>query len=138
MNVTFAGLPWLGIALATLAYYVLGAVWFTPLFGRAWDSALGHRRDPNSGFPPMYYVVPLVSCLVVTTATALLANALVLDRIGDALVLGSVVGFGYAASVSLTNAITPTTPRPWLFAAVTGGYHLVGCQIVAMIVVAMA
>lgn len=138
MVVGFSGLPWLGIALATLAYYVLGAVWFTPLFGRAWDSALGHRRDPNSRFSPRYYLVPLISSLIVATATAMLAGALALDRISDALALGSVVGIGYGASVSLTNAITPTTPRPWLFAAVTGGYHLVGCLIVAMTIVALA
>lgn len=134
----FTGLPWLGIALATLAYYVLGAVWFTPLFGRAWDSALGHRRDPTGRFPLRYYVGPLIGCLVVSAATAVLADALAFDRLGDALALGIVVGVGYAAPVSLTNAITPITPRPWLFATVTGGYHLVGRVVVAMTVVALA
>ena len=137
MSLSVGGLPWFGIALATLAYYLLGAVWFTPLFGRAWDAALGHTRESNSRFAPRYYVVPLISCLVVTTATAMLAYALDLDRISDALVLGSIVGLGYAASVTLTNAVTPTTPRPWLFAIVTGGYHLVGCLIVATIVAAL-
>ena len=137
MSLSVGGLPWLRIVLATLAYYLLGAVWFTPLFGRAWDAALGHTRERNSRFASRYYVVPLIGCLVVATATAMLSHALDLDRISDALVLGSVVGLGYAASVSLTNAITPTTPRPWLLATVTGGYHLVGCLIVAMIVVAL-
>ena len=36
-------LDWLPIALATIAVFVLGALWFTPLFGRAWDALARHQ-----------------------------------------------------------------------------------------------
>ncbi len=51
--------------------------------------------------------------------------------------LGLLVGGGYAASVSLTNAVTPNTPRPLLLSAVTASYHVVGTVAVSTLVVAL-
>ena len=120
-----ADLSWLAIGVATLAYYLLGALWFTPLFGRAWDDAIGHRRVRGERFGAAYYVVPLVSALLVTVAMAVLLGVGP-GRTSDALVLGLVVGLGVAVAVSVNNALTPNTPHPFVLGAVTGGYHLVG------------
>jgi hypothetical protein len=49
--------------------------------------------------------------------------------------LGIIVGIGYAASISVNNAVTPHTPRPFRLGAITGGYHVVGIVIVSTIVV---
>ena len=70
----FADLSWLAIGIATLAYYLLGALWFTPLFGAAWDTAIGHTRVRGERFSAAYYVVPLVSSLLVTVAMAVLVG----------------------------------------------------------------
>ncbi|MCB5274680.1 hypothetical protein BJG92_02217 [Arthrobacter sp. SO5] len=137
MTDALAHLNWLSIALATLACYLLGALWFTPLFGKAWDASLGFRRTKNQRFTVSYYVVPLICSLLVAVATAVLADALGLQHLADALLLGGIVGIGYAASASLNGAITPNNPRPFLFAAVTGGYHIAGSIIVSVIIVAM-
>lgn len=131
----FTHLNWLAIGAATIAYYLLGALWFSPLFGAAWDSAIGFHRPRGHRFGLIYYVTPLVSALLVTVATAVLAYALDLEHLTDALLLGGVVGFGYAATVSVNNAITPHTPRPLLLGAVTGSYHVVGIVIVSVIIV---
>ena len=127
----------LAVALAGLAYYLLGALWFTPLFGRAWDRSIGFERPAGNRFPARYYVTPLVSCLVVAVATATLAAALSLETLMEAAVLGIVVGVGYAASISVNNAITPHTPRPFLLGAITGGYHVVGIVLASVIIVAV-
>lgn len=129
-------LNWLAVLLATLAYYLLGALWFTPLFGKAWDTAVGVPRARGDRFPPLYYIAPLIGSLVVSLATAVLVSALDLRRLSDALVLGLVLGLGHAA-VSLTNAVTPNTPRPLLFAAVTGGYHVAATIAAAAVIVAL-
>ena len=120
-----ADLSWLAIGVATLAYYLLGALWFTPLFGRAWDGATGHRRGRGERVGTAYYVVPLVSALLVTVAMGVLLGVGP-GRTSDALALGLVVGLGVAVAVSVNNALTPNTPRPFVLGAVTGGYHLVG------------
>jgi hypothetical protein len=134
----FGELNWLALILATLAYYILGAVWFTPLFGKAWDTAIGFERTATYKFTPIYYIGPLISSLVVTVATAVLIHALRIERLTDAVVLGLIVGIGYTAAVSFNNAITPKTPRPLLLGAVTGAYHILGVVIVAAIVSGMS
>jgi hypothetical protein len=133
---SWAAINWFAVAVGAVAYFLLGAIWFTPLFGRAWDVAIGHERVKGERFPPIYYVMPLISSVLITIATAWLIAATGSDELPEALVLAAVAGIGYAAAVSFTNAVTPTTPRPLLYGAVTGGYHVVGIALVAAIVVA--
>lgn len=64
MNVltVISGLNWMAIAAATVASSVLGGVWFTVLFGKAYAAALGRQHDPqakpapNPNMPrPLFY-----------------------------------------------------------------------------------
>jgi hypothetical protein len=130
-------LNWLAIILGTLAYFFLGAIWFTPLFGKAYDEALDSKRTKGQKWPPIYYTGPFVSSLIVTTATSVLMYALNVAQMSDALLLGLIVGVGYAMSISFNNSINPKIPKPLLYGAVTGSYHLVGIVIVAAIIFAM-
>lgn len=127
-----AHLDWLAVVVATLAYYLLGAVWFSPLLGRAWDRSIGHDRATGGRFGTAYYVVPLVSALVVTVALAVVLTVLAPPTAGEAVVVGLAAGCAVAA-VSVNNALTPHTPHPFLLGAVTGGYHVVGIALVAAI-----
>ncbi|KQY23057.1 hypothetical protein ASD16_10735 [Cellulomonas sp. Root485] len=127
-------LSWLAIGIATLVYYLLGALWFTPLFGAAWDTAIGYTRVRGERFSAAYYVVPLVSSLLVTVAMGLLVAAAGIEEPVDALVLGLVVGIGVALAVSVNNALTPHTPHPFRLGVITGGYHVVGIVAVTLIV----
>lgn len=45
-----------------------------------------------------------------------------------------VIGLGIAGAVSVNNGLTPHTAHPYLFGAVTGGYHIVGIVIVSTII----
>jgi MFS family permease len=134
MLATFADLNWLSIVLATLAYYLLGAVWFTPLFGRAWDRSIGHDRSKADKFGLDYYLVPLVSAALVSIAVSLIITSLPDPSFGAALLVGVVIGLGVAAAISVNNALAPHTPHPYVFGAVVGGYHLVGVVIVAAVI----
>lgn len=124
--------PWLGVVVGALAYFILGALWFTPLFGRAYDRAVGFDRPAGHRFPLIYYVMPLVGSALPAAAAGILVSALGLTSVADAVVLGVVVGAGYSAAVSFTNAVLPVVPRPLLLGAVTAGYHLVGSVLVTV------
>lgn len=41
----FSTLNWLGLGLGALAGFVLGALWYGPLFGKSWMAALGITKD---------------------------------------------------------------------------------------------
>ncbi len=134
MLTAFAHLNWLAVVLAALAYYLLGAVWFTPLFGKAWDRSIGHDRSKAPKFGPDYYFVPLISAVIVSLSLGMILAALAPLGFGDALLVGVVIGLGVAAAVSINNALTPHTRHPYLFGAVTGGYHFVGIIVVSAII----
>lgn len=124
---------WLGVLGTTVVLYLLGAAWFTPLFGRAWDRGVGTPRVRGARFGPAYYVVPLIGSAGVAYVLAVLAAAADVTEVVDAAVLGAVVGAGVGLTVSLTNALTPRTARPLLYGFVTGSYHAV-CGVVAALV----
>lgn len=130
-------ISWLAIIIAMLAYFMLGALWFTPFFGKAYDAALGTKRDKGQKWPAIYYIGPFVSALVTSIATAVLVYALDISNVSNALTLGLILGVGVAFSISCNNAINPKTPRPLLYGIVTGGYHVVGITIVAIILTLM-
>ena len=129
-------LNWLAVGLATLASFILGAVWFTPLFGKVYDEASGVKRQKDT-FTTMYYVVPFVGSLATALATAILLYTLNVSAMADAIILALVVGLGYAASVSVVNAVNPRMAKPLLYGAVTGGYHVVSVLLVAVIIFVM-
>ena len=119
-------------AAAAVVYFLLGAVWFTPLFGRAWDRSIGHDRTRDNGrFPLGYYLVPLASAIAIAVVLSALHTPAA--GAGAGALLGAAVGTAIAAA-SLTNGLTPHTPHPYLFGAITGGYHLVGCTLAGLVI----
>jgi len=138
MFTAFAHLNWLAIVLATVAYFILGGLWFAPfLFGKLWHQAIGFEKPKGWKPTTKYYVGPLVGCFVASVATAILVTAFVIQTSIQAIILGFIVGVGYAGSVSFVNAITPKTPRPFLQGTIVGAYHTLGIILAAVIIVAM-
>lgn len=136
-------LDWLAVILAALAYFVIGAIWYAPpLFGRAWMAAGGipDPREAGGGGPgPAIYAVPLVGSVLSAIALGMIAFATGTDTIGEGLVLGLVVGVGFAVSIALVTATFESAkPKPFVWGGINGGYHLVGNLVAAIIIAAMA
>lgn len=128
---------WLGVLLGTIAYFALGAVWYTPvLFGKPWMKAMGMEAPAAGEQPnPAVYLVPLISTFITSVALAMIARAAGASGVGDGLALGLVVGFGFAVTVLFTTAVfEPQKPQPWVWFVITAGYHLVGVILAAVIV----
>lgn len=131
-------LNWVAVLLATVAYFMFGIPWFSPMgFQAAWDRAIGFERPTGWKPSPPYYLVPFLGCLVMSLTTAVLLHGTDARSFADAIVLGLVVGVGYAAATTAVVSLTPTTPRPAVLAAVVGGYHVVGIVIAAVVITAM-
>jgi hypothetical protein len=126
-------LNWLAILVASIVYFVLGAAWFTPLFGKAYDRALGTDRGKTKKWPAVYYYGPFLGSIVATTALAILMYAAKINNLSDALLLATIIGVGFSLSTSLVVAINPNIPKPVSFGLVTGLYHLVSLLVVVSI-----
>lgn len=69
--------------------------------------------------------------------TAWLLDALGVTRIGDALLLGAVVGVGYLATMTVNIAINPLFPHPFRYALINAPMFIIGSLMSAGILVAM-
>jgi hypothetical protein len=133
---TLGQLNWLAIIVGALIYFALGAVWYLPaVFGRPWMRSIGWDESRQQQMNPVQYAAPAVAQLIAAVATGMLAAATGSDTLPEGVVLGLVVGVGYALTLTAVDAMfDPNKPLPWLWWAISGGYHLVGLVIVAVLV----
>lgn len=114
---------------AGLAYFLLGGFWFTPLFGKQWDDAVGFERPTKWRPGAEYYIVPLLGCLAAAFATNYLAALAHAQSLAEFLRVGFAAGLGYGAAITTVNAVAPNMRRPMKYAAVVGSYHLLGLSL---------
>lgn len=131
-----ANLNWISVVLAFVAYFVLGALWFTALFSKWYKISLGRENEtlPNK---PIFIIGPALCTLVITLANALLLYALNIPTLGDAIGFALLVGIGYLVANTVNIAINPNIPRPILYGIISGGYHLTGIVIATAILFLM-
>ena len=83
--------------------------------------------------------MPLVGSVLSAIALGMIALATATDTFGEGVVLGLVVGVGFAISIALVTATFESNkPKPFVWGAINGGYHLVGNLVAAIIIALMA
>jgi hypothetical protein len=137
MTLDLASINWLAVIVATVIYFALGALWFAPQtpIGRAWVSASGYE-SPTTGASSsnVFYLVPAATTFVMVVGTALIAAATGTDTLAEGVVLGLLVGIGYAAMIVLTTAAFEfSKPRQWTWGVIDASYHVLGLLIAAVI-----
>ena len=137
MTLDLGAINWLAVIVATFVYFALGAVWFAPAtpIGRAWMSASGYQ-SPTSGpqSTSFFYIVPILTSFVAVVATGFIAAATGTDTLGEGVVLGLVVGIGYALTLILTTAAFEfAKPNQWLWGAIDASYHVIGLLVAAAV-----
>ncbi|MEM7037957.1 MAG: DUF1761 domain-containing protein [Bacteroidota bacterium] len=134
MENLLTGLNLWAILLAGAAYFILGGLWFAQFtFGKIWDTAIGFDRPDTWKETPIYFIGPFLGSLAAATVMAILLNVTHATTLSQALQLGLLTGFGFAASVSFTNAITPTMKQPLTYGLITGAYHIIGIALCGLI-----
>lgn len=101
----FADLNWLAVVVAAVAYFVLGALWYSNfLFGKQYRAALGVTE--GAGTPPTGPLVTnLVGWIVAAIAMGLISKAIGATDWVDGLVLGLVVSIGFVWITQLVSAV---------------------------------
>jgi hypothetical protein len=130
-------LNWLAVLVAAVAYFVLGALCYAPpIFGKVWAAARGFDlQERGSGPGAAIYLTPLVGSVLSAIALGMIAGASDTDTFLEGIVLGLVVAIGFALSISFVTAQFETQkPKPMVWGAVNGGYHVVGNLVAAVII----
>jgi len=95
-------LNWLAILIATAVAFVLGGLWYGPLFGQAWMDALGKTADDIEP-TPMPFVVSFFTAALTCVVVAALMLALGIDTVLGGAVFGLVVGIGFIATAMASD-----------------------------------
>ena len=123
---------WLAVLVAAVVTFVLGGVWYGPLFGKVWRAAEG-RPDPDptqAKHPAMVYGLSFVLMLI---AAAVLAIALGPDpNIQKSFVVGLAVGVGWVATSFGVNYLF--AGRRLALFAVDAGYNVVLFALMGVII----
>jgi hypothetical protein len=116
----FNDLNWAAVAVATIAAYATGLVWFAPpVLGTLWARQVTQysgipEADVTSGAAQgtallRWFVTTAVNIVVL----ALAVEATGADSVGDGIGLGVVLGVGFSATVSSWPSIFARLPRTW-------------------------
>jgi hypothetical protein len=123
---------WLAVIVAAVATFVLGGVWYGPLFGKVWRAADG-RPDPDptqAKHPAFVYGLSFALMLI---AAAVLAVALGPDpTIPRSFIVGLVVGVGWVATSFGVNYLF--AGRRLALFAVDAGYNVVLFALMGLII----
>ena len=113
---------WLAVLIAAVVTFVLGGVWYGPLFGRIWRAAEG-QAEPQPGHrkhPALVYGLSFVLMLV---AAAAMAVAVEPDpTVARAVGVGLVIGVGWVATSFGVNYLF--AGRRLALFAVDAGYNV--------------
>ena len=129
----FSHVNWLSILVASIAYFGLGAIWYSALFGKQW---IRHHKinvnDPEMKknaagimFTSFILMVVAVFCL------SLLIYRLGLHEISSGVKIGLYTGAGFAATATSIGYLY--TKKPFALHLIDGLYHVCGYIIAAII-----
>ncbi len=141
MFAAFAAIHWVAVLAGTVAFAVLGGVYFGVLFAKQYLYAIGRENLPKDGQAAsgaIFVVGPLVCSLTTVIADGCLVAALKIDTVGDAAVLGLIVGLGFLVPMVFNIAINPLFPRPLRYGLLNAPYFFVANVIACMLLVAIS
>jgi len=129
-----AHLQWLHVLVATIAYFLIGAVWYSPvLFSKAWIKATGlnpNNPEGKKGLGALMagsFVLMLVTVFGLAVLLQILPAINALGGIKLALLIGVCFSFTSMAISFIYEK------RPWQLYAINGGYHIVGIAVAGAI-----
>lgn len=133
----FSHLPWLAILVGGVAYFALGAIWYSVIFKNAWIKASGvNPNDPNmkKGVAGIF-IMSLILMIV-----ASLGIALFMSRIGPSWMTGAKVGAvaGICFSGTAICISYLYEKRPWMLHFINSAYNVVGCVLAGIVIGLMA
>lgn len=120
MSMSLLQLNWLAILAATASAFLLGGLWYGPLFKQAWCREAGIDPDAKPAHPGRVFAVAIVCAFLGATIFSMLmppsANAV------DGFGVGFVVGvFFVSMSFGINYAFAQRSLKLWM---IDSGYHI--------------
>jgi len=129
------GVNWWAVIVAAIVKFVIGGIWFMPLFGKQYRALMGVAEGAEmTGLGPAL-AVQLVGDLVLSYVLARFIIHYGASFGGVSLGVGVLIGFmawlGFVAAITVPQRFYER--RPWALWAITNGYLLVGMVVAGAI-----
>jgi Protein of unknown function (DUF1761) len=134
-NDLFSQINWLAVLVAAIAYFILGAIWYSKaLFAPKWAAAVGLKMDDpgKKGIVKMMlgsFLLIVVTCI----GLAVLVVRMDLFILSSGFKLGAITGLFFATTAVAISFIYESRPTVLYF--IDCGYHVVGHLAAAIILV---
>ena len=129
----FDDLNWVAVIVAALAYWVLGAIWYNDaVMGKKWREATGVDMSKPTA---QQIVGNLVLWFIAALALGLISTAIGADDVGDGIVLGLVVSFGFIGTNAINKDLYEGGEKALMM--VNAPYTLLGFTIMGIILALM-
>ena len=121
----------IAVVLAALAFFALGGLWYTVLFGKPWRKEMGITDEQSQGATPM--MMQFVWSILISLVIAFTLSKLIGDGgINYGFKVGAGTGAGIGAAILAQNHIYES--KTLRFFAINAGYVVVGLAIMGMVI----
>lgn len=137
MNILF-DLNWLAVLVSTIVAFALGAVWYGPIFGNGWVTALGKSMEdvkPSAKPFLISFLTTLITCIGMASLIVMLEMT---SWLGGAC-LGLIVGIAFITCSNISDgsfnkwAWESVSFQTWKLIGIQSGYRTVYCVIMGVI-----
>jgi hypothetical protein len=133
----FSHINWLAVLVATLSYFILGALWYSKaLFGHSWANMIKldiSNPDLKKGMAKMMLFSFLLMALTCTGLALLIVKVNFADYYVYGIKIGLLTGICYASTAVSINYVYESKPLGLYF--INNGYHVLGHIIAATILI---
>lgn len=119
------------VLVAALAYWLIGAVWYSALFGKAWMSASGTTEEDVQKGAALAYLGSFVMMIVLGLVMSLWVDYYRAFDWKTGIEAGFWAWLGFVLTTGIINGLFERT-KPMLY-VINYSYHLVGCIVTGII-----
>ena len=135
-----SGINWLAVVVAAVAFFILGSLWYGPLFGKAWQKGVGlSDEEIKSANMGKLFGGAFIMALIISFGMAMFFFGFGTDP-ENPMTVGMGAGYGIMTGIFF---IFPSTAMNYLFSrksasliAIDSLYHIVAYTIVGVILAA--
>ncbi len=125
----FGTRDYLAVVAGGVAYFALGALWFSVLFGKRWMAATGRSPEEFADASPgPGMLLTLLGAVVSTGVVAVVYQWAGGGGVLDGMSVGALIGIGIAAMEGMKGAVYSFDERahPWALYGINAGYAVCG------------
>lgn len=129
-----SAINWLAVFISALAFFGLGAIWYGPLFGNAWQRAVGLSGEELKDQMSKVFAASMVMALVISTGMAVFFRSGWAPAETGAMAgatMGMMLGIFFILPSTAMNYIFAR--RPISLILIDAFYHMLGYTITGVI-----